>query len=83
MKKLFVFVLCLFLAGLSNADLAGTINGIINQPSEKNVKYAIQIVKADSGRIVYSRNANTPVVPASNMKVVTTAAALKYLGPDF
>jgi len=83
MKKLFVFVLCFFLAGLSNADLAGTINGVTNQPSEKNVKYAIQIIKADSGRIVYSRNASTPMVPASNMKVVTTAAALKYLGPDF
>jgi D-alanyl-D-alanine carboxypeptidase/D-alanyl-D-alanine-endopeptidase (penicillin-binding protein 4) len=83
MKKLFVFVLWLFLAGLSRADLAGTINGIISQPSEKEVKYSIQIVKADSGRIVYSRNANTPMVPASNMKIVTTAAALKYLGPDF
>jgi len=76
MKKSFAFVLCLFFAGLSNADLAWTINSIINQPS-------IQIVKADSGAVIYSRNADVPMTPASNMKVVTTAAALKYLGPDF
>lgn len=83
MKKLLVFVLCLFLTGLSRAELAGTINGIINQPAEKDVKYSIQIVKADSGAIVYGHNANVPVMPASNMKIVTTAAAMKYLGSDF
>jgi D-alanyl-D-alanine carboxypeptidase/D-alanyl-D-alanine-endopeptidase (penicillin-binding protein 4) len=83
MKKLFVLVLCLFLAGLSRADLTGTINSIINRPSEKNVKYAVQVIKADSGRIVYSHNANSAMIPASNMKIITTAAAMKYLGPDF
>jgi len=45
--------------------------------------YSIQIVEPNSGTVVYSHNAHKPLMPASNMKVVTTAAALKYLGADF
>jgi len=45
--------------------------------------YSIQVVEPNSGTIVYSHNARKPLMPASNMKVVTTAAALKYLGADF
>jgi D-alanyl-D-alanine carboxypeptidase/D-alanyl-D-alanine-endopeptidase (penicillin-binding protein 4) len=45
--------------------------------------YSIQVVEPNSGTVVYSHNAHKPLMPASNMKVVTTAAALKYLGSDF
>lgn len=41
----------------------------------------MQVLK--SGRVVYSHNALKPMIPASNLKVVTTAAALDSLGPDF
>ncbi len=41
----------------------------------------IQVLK--TGRMVYSENALKPMIPASNLKVVTTAAALDLLGPDF
>ena len=33
--------------------------------------------------MVYSRNANEAMLPASNMKLITTAAAMKYLGPGY
>ena len=67
----------------NEAGLTERIDGIINQPSQKGVQYSIVIVKADSGETVYSHNAKEAMVPASNMKVITTAAALKYLGPDY
>jgi D-alanyl-D-alanine carboxypeptidase/D-alanyl-D-alanine-endopeptidase (penicillin-binding protein 4) len=67
----------------NEAGLTERIDGIINQPLQKDVKYSIVIVKADSGEVVYSHNAKEAMVPASNMKVITTAAALKYLGPDY
>jgi len=84
MKKLLVavvFTICL--GGLAKADLAKRINGIISQTSQKKVKFSVHIVKAGSGRAVYSYNARTALVPASNMKIITSAAALKYLGPNY
>lgn len=37
----------------------------------------------DSGRVVFARNADAPMIPASNFKLVTTAVALACLGPDY
>lgn len=38
---------------------------------------------ADKVEELYQHNANTPLIPASNMKVVTTSAAIETLGADF
>jgi D-alanyl-D-alanine carboxypeptidase/D-alanyl-D-alanine-endopeptidase (penicillin-binding protein 4) len=76
-------VLILGFAGAASADLARRIDGIISQPSQKQVQFGIRIVKADTGKILYRHNAKEAMVPASNMKIIVTAAALKYLGPDY
>ena len=36
-----------------------------------------------NGTVLYAHNAYKPLIPASNMKLLTAAAALKYLGPDY
>jgi D-alanyl-D-alanine carboxypeptidase/D-alanyl-D-alanine-endopeptidase (penicillin-binding protein 4) len=84
-----VFGLCL--AGLAKADLSairvadltGQIDSIIRHASQQKVHFSIHIVKADSGATVYSHNGKEAMIPASNMKIITTAAALKFLGPDY
>jgi D-alanyl-D-alanine carboxypeptidase/D-alanyl-D-alanine-endopeptidase (penicillin-binding protein 4) len=92
MKKLsitVIFILCL--GSLAQADLpagsmaalAKRIDSIINQSSQKNVEFSVHIIKADTGETVYCHNETKPLIPASNMKVITTAASLEYLGPDF
>jgi D-alanyl-D-alanine carboxypeptidase/D-alanyl-D-alanine-endopeptidase (penicillin-binding protein 4) len=40
----------------------------------------IQIVTADSGEVLYERNERKLFHPASNMKLLTTAASLRFLG---
>jgi len=82
-KILAVIVLTISLGNFAKADLTAKINSIISESSQKKVQYSIDIVKADPGRTVYSYNANTPMVPASNMKIIVSAAALKFLGPNF
>ena len=85
-RKLSTVSLFIFFASFAvtaRADLTKQINGIINQPSQKKVKYGIRIIKADSGHSVYSHNGQKAMVPASNMKLIVTAAALKYLGADY
>ncbi|MCJ7729663.1 MAG: D-alanyl-D-alanine carboxypeptidase/D-alanyl-D-alanine-endopeptidase [Sedimentisphaerales bacterium] len=83
-KKLFVAaVLTVSLIGIASAGLTEQINGIINQPSQKKVQFSICVAEANTGQMVYQYNETKPLLPASNMKVITTAAALKYLGPDY
>jgi len=76
-----IFSVCL--AGFARADLAKQVDGIIGKYSQSKVKFSIRISKADTGKTVYAHDANNAMVPASNMKVIITAAALKYLGPDY
>ena len=80
---LFSLVFALLFVGSVQADLAQRINEVISQPSQKKVQFSINIIKADTGNTVYGKNAKSSLIPASNMKIITTAAALKYLGADF
>jgi D-alanyl-D-alanine carboxypeptidase/D-alanyl-D-alanine-endopeptidase (penicillin-binding protein 4) len=82
-KLLIAVLLGICLPNSVLADLAKQIDGIINQTSQKKVQFSIHIIKAHNSETIYSHNATTPLVPASNMKIITTAAALEYLGPDF
>lgn len=67
----------------AEAGLRDSINRILSRPSEKNVRYGIDIIEADTGKRLYVKNAAEPMIPASNMKLIITAAALHYLGPDY
>lgn len=72
-------VLALF--GVSaNAD---SITQIIARPQQKNAQFSILAVSATDSKVLYSRNAQKPMIPASNMKLVASAAALHYLGTDY
>lgn len=44
---------------------------------------AVKIIDLSDGSIIASHNANTPLVPASILKSVTTAALLESAGPDW
>ncbi|MBK6428077.1 MAG: D-alanyl-D-alanine carboxypeptidase/D-alanyl-D-alanine-endopeptidase [Blastocatellia bacterium] len=41
------------------------------------------VIRALDGTVIFERNAEMPLQPASNMKVLTTAAALDSLGPGW
>ncbi len=81
--RTFLLVLITAFASTAVADLTQSIDSIVNAPSQNNVIFAVHILDPGTGAILYSRNASTPLTPASNMKLITTAAALKYLGPNF
>jgi D-alanyl-D-alanine carboxypeptidase/D-alanyl-D-alanine-endopeptidase (penicillin-binding protein 4) len=83
-KNLLVAVmLCGCFVSTASADLTKRIDSIVGRKSQRKVQFSINVVEADSGKIVYSHNARKALVPASNMKIITTAAALKYLGPNY
>jgi D-alanyl-D-alanine carboxypeptidase/D-alanyl-D-alanine-endopeptidase (penicillin-binding protein 4) len=60
-----------------------SLDSILNQPQLKPASYGIYISRLDNNRTIFQVNSDKLLVPASNMKIITTAAALYYLGPDF
>lgn len=75
------FVACL--ASYTTADFTKRIDSVIRRSSQKKVHFSVNIIKADTAKRIYCHNVQEPLIPASNMKIITTAAALKYLGPCF
>jgi D-alanyl-D-alanine carboxypeptidase/D-alanyl-D-alanine-endopeptidase (penicillin-binding protein 4) len=49
----------------------------------RNSHIGLLVVNPASGDTLYSRNAGKLFMPASNMKIITGAAALALLGPDY
>ena len=64
-----------------------TIDNAIQRIAKDTVLRAGQagicVMDARTGEMLGSYNANMSLIPASNMKIVTTAAGLKILGSDF
>ncbi|MEM8504104.1 MAG: D-alanyl-D-alanine carboxypeptidase/D-alanyl-D-alanine-endopeptidase [Cyanobacteria bacterium P01_D01_bin.1] len=72
------------LAGICRADLPRKIDAIANGYTldGANVGILIEDLTLDT-RTLYARRATENFVPASNVKLLTTAAALEALGPDY
>ena len=82
MKKIVqIMLLCVLFFALPLQSLA-TINGaVISNLGTGNV--ALTIRDAETGKTVYSHNGDKLMRPASNMKLISGAAALGILGEDY
>ena len=78
----FFSLFCCFYTGCI-ASLHEKITQIISRKDQANVKFGIIIIEPCSGQRVFEYNENLPLIPASNMKLITSFAALKFLGPQF
>jgi len=67
----------------SPAELSRRIDGLLGKPWLRNVLFSACVIRCDTGEVVYAQNPGLGLMPASNMKIVTSAAALEHLGPDF
>lgn len=83
-KKIFVSLICCVIAcPVAMASVSSRIKSILYRKNLKNVDFGIEIVDASNGKVVYEKNSSKQYIPASNMKVVTSAAALEFLGSDY
>ncbi len=65
------------------ANLAHVIDSLTSQPAFRNAVWGVLIVNPRTGDTLYSKNAGKLFMPASNMKIITSAAALALLGADY
>jgi serine-type D-Ala-D-Ala carboxypeptidase/endopeptidase (penicillin-binding protein 4) len=64
-------------------ELGAKVDAIANRPEFSRSRWGILIQPLSSAATLYSRDATKYFIPASNVKLLTTAAALQKLGADF
>jgi D-alanyl-D-alanine carboxypeptidase/D-alanyl-D-alanine-endopeptidase (penicillin-binding protein 4) len=72
-----------FLSGIVAAASGRDMDSILRSLAAQKAKFSIYAVKASDGTTLYSNRASAGMIPASNMKLVTTAAAVHYLGARY
>ncbi|HXX15287.1 MAG TPA: D-alanyl-D-alanine carboxypeptidase/D-alanyl-D-alanine-endopeptidase [Candidatus Eremiobacteraceae bacterium] len=70
-------------AATSTERFADRAEKLLQAPPIDKGEWGLLIVDASSGETLYQNNADKYFVPASNMKLLTTALALDTLGPDY
>jgi D-alanyl-D-alanine carboxypeptidase len=68
---------------VASRSLSARIREVLADSSLDKATVAVHVETLQEGRILFSKNADVPLTPGSNMKLLTTAAALHELGPDY
>jgi serine-type D-Ala-D-Ala carboxypeptidase/endopeptidase (penicillin-binding protein 4) len=68
-------------SGICSNNITTAISNTIERPELNQGKWAI-LVQSLGGTNIYSLNPDSYMVPASNMKLLVTAAALQEFNPD-
>lgn len=79
----FLLTGCASFRGAGGPSLHEEIDAVIGAAPLHQVHWGILIVDPDRGQILYSRSGHRKFVPASNMKILSTATALSLLGPEY
>lgn len=70
-------------ATASAQPLTERLNTAVAKAKLGKTKIAVFAMDVDSGEVLMERNATDQMIPASNMKLLTSGAAALVLGPDF
>lgn len=64
-------------------SLGAVLDSVFDDTAFAHAHWGVDVRRLDTGETVYRRNAEKMFIPASNMKLVTGAAVLQALGPEF
>jgi serine-type D-Ala-D-Ala carboxypeptidase/endopeptidase (penicillin-binding protein 4) len=86
MKKILIVALLFNTLIFSQDDasaLKSKLDSLLSDSYFQSTNASVEIYDLTSGETLYSKNENLLLNPASNMKILTTTAALVFLEPDF
>jgi serine-type D-Ala-D-Ala carboxypeptidase/endopeptidase (penicillin-binding protein 4) len=84
MNRKFWFSLCLW--GVASVSQASSVSNAMNnliRHHDPNVNMGMMVVDLTTGNTLYERQSKQLMVPASNMKLYSQAAAMLALGPEY
>lgn len=64
-------------------ELRSGLDRLLLASSWRDAEWGVLVLSLDHGDTLYAINPDEPLAPASNVKLITTAAALQTLGPDY
>jgi len=67
----------------ADVAMAREIDRTIDTSDLTRARWGVFVMSMKDGRVLYARNGDKLFIPASNMKIYTTAAALDLLGADY
>lgn len=70
-------------ASVSQTSTPAVIDHLMADPALNGATVSLMVRDARSGSTLYQHNPRTRLVPASNLKLLTTAAAMDVLGPQY
>jgi D-alanyl-D-alanine carboxypeptidase/D-alanyl-D-alanine-endopeptidase (penicillin-binding protein 4) len=65
------------------AWLKAQLDEVLGAPALSKAKMSVLAIESDTGKPLYARAEKAPMNAASNVKIVTSAAALSLLGPEY
>lgn len=72
----------LFLA-LALLGAGDSVEKVLSRSTLQGASISVAVADAATGERIFSRSIDSPRIPASNQKVITTAAAICSLGPEY
>ncbi|GJQ62663.1 MAG: D-alanyl-D-alanine carboxypeptidase DacC [Melioribacteraceae bacterium] len=83
-RLLILFCFIIFaIANLPAQNLTSSLNSTIDIDELENAQWSGYAINLSSGEVLFNKNENFGLAPASGLKVVTTSAALEILGADY
>ena len=70
-------------ASVSQPSTSSTLDRLLADPALNGATVSVMVRDARSGGTLYQHNPRTRLIPASNLKLLTTAAAMDVLGPQY
>ena len=64
-------------------NFRNAVDSIFTRSCHKGLRVGAKFYSLDRQQVIYARNSDSLFTPASNMKMFTSAMALKKVGPDY